>query len=133
MFLDRNSHNALTDVLIRQALRQAIDTETKIGLDNKAELPLYGFVFSVSENVKLKGTASSYGLTEGLQRFDENSELIDWLVGKGAVILAKGNIDRLALDLENDNPLFGLAKNPFDQSRSAGGPCGGDACLVALN
>lgn len=45
--------------------------------------------------------------------------------------MIKGNNPQLVFALQTDNTIYGLAKNPHDQSRSCGGSSGGDGGLVS--
>jgi amidase len=53
------------------------------------------------------------------------------LCAGGAVILGKTNMPTLALDTQSNSPLFGIANNPYDVSRTTGGSTGGGAAAVA--
>jgi Asp-tRNA(Asn)/Glu-tRNA(Gln) amidotransferase A subunit family amidase len=55
----------------------------------------------------------------------------DALRKTGAVLLGKSNCSDLALAWESNNHLVGPTRNPFDETRSAGGSSGGAACAVA--
>jgi Asp-tRNA(Asn)/Glu-tRNA(Gln) amidotransferase A subunit family amidase len=50
---------------------------------------------------------------------------------EGAIPIVRGNTPQLAWVGHTDNRVFGLAKNPYDPTRTTSGSSGGDAGLVA--
>jgi len=61
----------------------------------------------------------------------EDSPLVVLYKEHGAIPMVKGNLPQHMMIGHTDNLIFGLARNPFDESRSVGGSSGGDAGLVA--
>ncbi|MCW2993428.1 MAG: hypothetical protein JWQ18_923 [Conexibacter sp.] len=53
------------------------------------------------------------------------------LRAKGAVVLAKGNLDDFAAAVYGQSEIAGTMHNPYDQSRTTGGSSGGPAVSVA--
>ncbi|MCA9544949.1 MAG: amidase, partial [Myxococcales bacterium] len=49
----------------------------------------------------------------------------------GAIVLGKGNVPQLLLAQETENPIWGLTRNPWKPTHSAGGSSGGEGALVA--
>jgi amidase len=61
----------------------------------------------------------------------ESARVFDTIQRTGAVLLGKTNCSDLALAWESNNHLVGATRNPYDETRSAGGSSGGAACAVA--
>jgi fatty acid amide hydrolase len=129
---DRNSHFALTNVLTKEALEKAKLIEGLITPHNTDKFPLYGFVLSVKESIRMKGYASTYGLVSNMEIWKSETPFISYLESKGAVIISRTNVPQLLFAFESWNNIFGSTSNPFDKSRTAGGSSGGDAALIAL-
>ena len=129
---DQNSHYALTDVLTKRALEKAQHLEAVITSENAEEYPLYGFVLSIKESIKMKGYMSTLGMVCHMITCKTETPFIDYLERKGAVILSRGNVPQMLFAMESWNNIYGAVANPRNKSRTAGGSSGGDAALVAL-
>ncbi|MEX0730641.1 MAG: amidase family protein [Aquisalimonadaceae bacterium] len=93
---------------------------------------LHGVPITVKECFGVQGTDSTAGLptlvgktcrTDGPQ--------IAALRRAGAVLMGKTNLSQLMLFHECDNPVYGLARNPWDAARTPGGSSGGEAAALA--
>jgi len=129
---DRNSHYALTDVLTKRALEKAKQLEAKITPENAEDYPLYGFVLSLKESIKMKGYMSTLGMVCHMITCKTETPFIDYLERKGAVILSRGNVPQMLFAMESWNNIYGAVSNPWNKDRTAGGSTGGDAALIAL-
>ena len=101
-----------------------------------AQLPeeglMRGVPIALKDNVSTKGlrtTAESNILWNYVPVF--NAEIVDRLKAAGAVIIAKTNMDELAMGGTNLSAYSGPTHNPYDLSRMTGGSSGGSAALVA--
>ena len=129
-----NRNHALTDVLYDKPLKRAETLQELIdnGKFNLEQFPLTGFILSVKDCFKLKGTTCTYGFSINLGKTEETqSKTMKLLIEKGALITCKGNIPQGLFSMECNNNIFGTATNPYDEKRSPGGSSGGDAALVA--
>jgi amidase len=133
--LHKNQDNALTDVFYFEPLGRAKNLQEVIDsgdITSLEALPLLGFVISLKDTVKYKGSDSTWGFFENVNKpSTESAPLIDYLEAKGAIVTCKGNIAMALEMVESNNKVFGMVKNPFDESRSAGGSSGGEAALIA--
>src|SRR6266545_202510 len=94
--------------------------------------PLHGVPITIKECLDLEGSPSTFGVDS---RRDHRAATDDPYVARlrraGAIILAKTNVAQLLLYYESDNPVHGLARNPWDRERTPGGSSGGQAAIIA--
>ena len=101
-------------------------------LEEKLEGKLKGVAIAVKDNVSTKGvltTAASRILDNYIPQY--NAHIMDKLEAAGAVMIAKTNMDELAMGGTNLTSHFGLCRNPYDFNRISGGSSGGSAAIVA--
>lgn len=128
----KNSYHSLTNVLTDDAIRSAKELESKITPANVSQYPLYGYILSIKDCIRVKGQICSAGLICGLHEYAFETPFIDYLHNKGAVTMSRGNVPQILLAMESNNNIFGSSSNPHNVLRSSGGSSGGDAALVAL-
>ncbi len=94
--------------------------------------PLLGCVFSVKDNIDVRGSATTCGsrLLED-NRPSQDAWIVTKLQGAGALCIGKNNMHELALGATGVNVRFGTTTTPWDPARSAGGSSGGSAVAVA--
>jgi aspartyl-tRNA(Asn)/glutamyl-tRNA(Gln) amidotransferase subunit A len=94
--------------------------------------PLDGVPLTVKDNIAVAGLTATWGSRLFANFVPEVDELpIARLRAAGAVILGKTNTPEFAMQGHTDNLLFGVTRNPWDDSRSAGGSSGGAVAAVA--
>ncbi|MGI9464230.1 MAG: amidase [Aestuariivirgaceae bacterium] len=101
--------------------------------DGLPQGPLHGVPYVVKDlNTWIAGVPATNGsLAFRDFRPSGDGELIKRLRRAGLVILGKTNTPEFGLNMCTSPALFGPTRNPFDQTRSAGGSSGGSACAVA--
>lgn len=128
--LDSRLH-AFISVAPEQAIDAArrADDELRRGVDRG---PLQGIPIAVKDNIdtaKLRTTAASAAFADRVPASD--AVAVARLRDAGAVLLGKLNMHELAGGTTSAVSAFGAVRNPWDESRVAGGSSGGSAAAVA--
>ena len=95
--------------------------------------PLHGFPFAAKELVAVKGLRQTMGspiLKDFISPAD--SIMAERIRSAGAIFIGKTNSPEFGLGSHTFNPVYGLTRNAFDPSRSAGGSSGGAGVALAL-
>jgi amidase len=95
--------------------------------------PLHGFPHAVKDLAPVKGIRFTMGspiLTDNVAAAD--SVMVARLRKAGAIFIGKTNTPEFGLGSNTYNPVYGITRNAYDQSRSAGGSSGGAAVALAL-
>jgi amidase len=94
---------------------------------------LHGVPFAVKDLVATKGLRTTWGSPVHRDHVPVTDDLVAArLRAAGAVIAAKTNVPEWGQGSHSFNPVFGVTRNPYDPSRSAGGSSGGAAAALAL-
>src|SRR5450631_398850 len=95
--------------------------------------PLHGFPHAVKDLQSVAGIRTTQG-SPLLKDFVPiaDSPMVERLRRAGAIIIGKTNTPEFGLGSHTYNPVYGVTRNAYDQSRSAGGSSGGAAVSLAL-
>eukprot|EP00943_MAST-04B_sp_MAST-4B-sp1_P006545 g6545.t1 len=105
--------------------------------------PLNGVPFLVKEVINVENFATTLcdpslktsfasSIFTKLKSKDEEAGLVTMLKEKGGVVVGKTNVPLKGLDVQCENPVYGLTLNPNDRSKTCGGSSGGSATAVKL-
>jgi amidase len=117
-------------VLVRSsaALLEADELDLR---PDKADLPLAGVPVAIKDNIPVAGEpmrSGSAATSDAPQPFDH--PVVARLRAAGAIIVGITNLPELGIYAFTDS-VYGISRNPWDPSRTAGGSSGGAAAAVA--
>jgi aspartyl-tRNA(Asn)/glutamyl-tRNA(Gln) amidotransferase subunit A len=108
---------------------KALDEEAKRG---QLRGPLHGIPITVKDLFNVRGMPTRAGTCAPLPPITpDEAPAVTRLREAGAIVLAKTNMQEIALGLNGENPWTGDVKNPHDPARQAGGSSSGSAAAVA--
>lgn len=121
-----NAIVSLRDPGALMAEARALDNGTPAGW-------LYGIPVPVKDLVATRGLRTTWGSPIYADHVPAKDALVAArLRASGAVIAAKTNVPEWGQGSHSFNPVFGVTRNPYDLSRSAGGSSGGAAAGLAI-
>lgn len=95
---------------------------------------LHGFPHAVKDLSPVRGMRFTQGSPIFRDTIAQADALhVERLRRAGAIVIAKTNTPEFGLGSNTFNPVYGPTRNPFDQSKSAGGSSGGAAVALALH
>ncbi|MFM7446623.1 MAG: amidase, partial [Tabrizicola sp.] len=124
--------NAPLNALVSQRDPDQLMAEAR-ALDDKPPAGwLHGIPFAVKDLVATGGLRTTWGSPLFADHVPVKDDLVAArLRASGAVIAAKTNVPEWGQGSHSFNPVFGVTRNPYDLSRSAGGSSGGAAVALA--
>ena len=124
--------NAVTRVLADEARAGAAAADRAVAAGAVLG-PLHGVPFTVKQNIDQVGCSTNWGLpalAEATPPVD--SPVVERMRAAGAIPIARTNCPDMALRVHTDSSLFGLTRNPWDLTRTAGGSSGGEGAALAV-
>jgi amidase len=114
-----------------QALALADEADARLAAGEPVG-PLHGLPHAVKDLVDAVGFPTTKGSPLHVDDYPERDCLIvERIRGAGLIIIGKTNVPEFGLGSHSFNPVFGATKNPYDQSKSAGGSSGGAGAALA--
>ena len=100
--------------------------------DNSTDSILKGMPVLIKDMNDVKDMRTTYGSKLYADHFPKKSDIVVQTIEKnGGLIIGKTNIPEFAAGSHTYNSVFGLTKNPWNTSLSAGGSSGGAAAALA--
>jgi amidase len=123
--------NAVVIDMSQQALQQA--RQADLAVKNGEELgPLHGVPVTVKVNVDVKGQPNSAGIKASAELIaSKDAPVVKNIRDAGAIIIGLTNMPDLGTRYQTDNDLYGLTKNPWDETKTCGGSSGGAGAALA--
>jgi len=116
-----------------QALAEAAQAEEELRA-GRSRGPLHGVPVALKDSVFVRDEVTTLGSKiHGEFRPPHDAAVVEKLRAAGAVIVGKLNMHEYAWGLTNDNPWFGVTRNPWNPEKLAGGSSGGSGVAPAAN
>lgn len=126
--------NALPTLCFDRAQKAAlqIGTDLEGKHDKGAFSPFFGLPVPIKDSYAVAGVRTTYGSLAFENYIPDFSDLVvETIERAGGIVYAKSNTPEFEAGASTFNEVFGLTRNPWNVSRSAGGSSGGAAAAVA--
>ena len=95
--------------------------------------PLHGMPQAIKDLAAAKGIPFTQGSPINKDTIAADDALfVERMRNAGAIIIGKTNVPEFGLGSQSYNPVFGMTRNAYDQSKTSGGSSGGAAVALAL-
>ncbi len=123
--------NAIVTHTPELALRQAAEADAA-AVRGEFQGPLHGIPVAHKDNHLTAGIRTTFGSPARADFVPDQDDLvIERMRGAGVITLGKTNIPEFAAGGHTFNEVFGVTRNPYDLSVTAGGSSGGAAAALA--
>ncbi|GFU05974.1 fatty-acid amide hydrolase 2-A [Nephila pilipes] len=129
--------NAVTDARYVDALQDAVAVDNFLERTEKTEdeiardTPLLGVPFTCKEVLGIKGLLQTTGLCKAKNHVaKEDADSAALYRKAGAIPVTVTNVPETCMWWDSSNHVFGVTRNPYDNSRTPGGSTGGEAALL---
>jgi len=94
--------------------------------------PLHGLPMTIKDTWEVPGFPCTAGAPEYRDHHPQQPAApVRRLQQAGAIVFGKTNVPYKALDIQTNNPIHGISRNPWDPSLTTGGSSGGAAAALA--
>ncbi|MFD0687694.1 amidase [Actinomadura fibrosa] len=123
--------NAIVTLVPERAEREALAADERLASGAETG-PLHGLPVAHKDTHATAGIRTTSGSPIFADHVPDTDDLIvERMRAAGTVTLGKTNVPEFAAGSHTFNPVFGVTRNPYDPSRSAGGSSGGAAAALA--
>lgn len=106
--------------------------EAKAADETAPKGPLHGLPMAIKDLAEVKGVRSTFGSPIWADNIPSaDCLMVQRIRAAGAIIIGKTNTPEYGLGSHSYNPVYGVTRNPYDNSVSAGGSSGGAAVALA--
>jgi amidase len=132
-FLDRIDRvNPSINAIVSLRPRDDLMSEARAADATPRKGWLHGMPIAVKDLIATKGLRTAWGSPIHADFVPETDDLVAARMrAAGAIIIGKTNVPEFGLGSHSFNPVFGVTRNPYDLTRSAGGSSGGAAAALA--
>jgi amidase len=124
--------NAICTLLPGDKALQLADAADQRRLAGETPGPLHGLPIAVKDLSATRGMRTTMGSPIFADHIpEEDSLLVQRLRAAGALVIGKTNTPEFGTGSHTFNPIFGITRNPYDTSKTAGGSSGGAAAALA--
>ncbi|QXT38549.1 amidase [Gymnodinialimonas ceratoperidinii] len=124
--------NGAVNAIVSLRDREALMGEARVADAVGGSGWLHGIPVAVKDLVAVRGVRSTWGsrlLADNVPEVDDG--LVRALRGAGAIVIGKTNVPEYGFGSHSSNAVFGVTRNPFDLTRTAGGSSGGAGAALA--
>jgi amidase len=121
---------ALTDFDPEPAIAAARSVDSARGRTEELG-PLAGLPLTIKSSIDAVGFRSTHGRLSDARMPVRDAPAVRRLRAAGGIVLGKTNVPIFLNDYQSSNPDFGVTRNPWDPTRTAGGSSGGSGAAVA--
>ncbi len=127
-----NTWNPAVNAIVGMRPVDDIMADAKAADETRPKGPLHGLPIAIKDLAETKGIRTTFGSPI----WADNIPTVDCLMVQrirdaGAIIIGKTNTPEYGLGSHSYNPVYGVTRNPYDTSVSAGGSSGGAAVALA--
>jgi len=130
-------HNAIVSLRDESVLLAEADACDRMLAADRANAVPRSFLFGLPQAIKdilptagIRSTMGSPILKDNVPAFD--ALMVQRMKAAGCIVVGKTNTPEFGLGSHTFNEVFGITRNAFDASRSAGGSSGGAAVALAM-
>jgi amidase len=121
--------NAFKEVYVEEALAAAEEADRRVMAHDHS--PLLGVPVAVKDDLDVAGRLTGRGTSAVTRPAVADSAVVRLLREAGAIIIGKTHLPELAIYGFTESRSYGITRNPWDVTRTAGGSSGGSAAAVA--